>query len=193
MVVSRGPMVLVGRSVDNSPGRARSPVIDGTRSWAGPWLWQDPEGSGYWCVGLSVGIFVRWFKISINCFFPENKKWSLWIAHFKIADSKYFCLIVLWAFESFSLFNEKFDSRPIKSLLLLNFFTLLPFVKICFTDVNRDFTIEMNNSWIVSWRFKFYGLCHLIVKLRFNVIETNLYGWKVLNAIQQYFDAIVFK
>ena len=26
----------------------------------------------------------------------------------------------------------------------------------------------------------------------FNVIETNLYDWKVLNAIQQRFNAIVF-
>ena len=88
---------------------------------------------------------------------------SLWFAYFKIADSKYFRLIVLWAFEFVSLFNRQFDPRLIKSLL----------------------------CWIVSWKFKFYGLCHLIVKLQLNVIETNLYDWKVLNA-QQCFYAIVF-
>ena len=44
----------------------------------------------------------------------------------------------------------------------------------------------MDNSRNVSWRFKFHGLCHLIVKPQFNVIETNLYDWKVLDAIQQF-------
>ena len=43
----------------SSPGRARSPVFDGTRSWAGSWPWQDPEGRGYWSVDRSVRIFVR--------------------------------------------------------------------------------------------------------------------------------------
>ena len=117
---------------------------------------------------------------------------SLWIAYFKIADSKYFRLIVLWAFESVSFFDRQFDSRPIKSLLCWIVFTLFPFVKICFTDVNRDFTIKINSSRNASWRFKFNVLCHLIVKLRFNAIETNLYDWKVLKANQQCFDAIVF-
>ena len=64
--------------------------------------------------------------------------------------------------------NRQFDPRPIKSLLCWIVFTLIPIVKICFTDVNRNFTIEMNNSRNVSQRFKFYGLCQLIVKLRFN-------------------------
>ena len=44
----------VGRSVGNSPGRPRSPVFDGTQSWARPRPWQDPESRGYWCVGRSV-------------------------------------------------------------------------------------------------------------------------------------------
>ena len=44
----------VGRSVGNSPGRAGSPVFDGTRSWAGPRPWQDPEGRGYWCIGRYI-------------------------------------------------------------------------------------------------------------------------------------------
>ena len=61
---------------------------------------------------------------------------------------------------------------------------------LCFIDFNRNFTIKMNNSQNVSWRFKFYELCHLIVKLRFNVIETNLYDWKVPNATQQSNDLI---
>ena len=58
----------------------------------------------------------------------------MWIAYFKIADSKYFRLNVLWAFESVSFFNWQFDPSPIKSLLCWIVYTLLPFVKICFTD-----------------------------------------------------------
>ena len=46
--------LLVGRSVGNSPGHARSPVFDGTRPWAGPRPWQNPEGRGYWREGRSV-------------------------------------------------------------------------------------------------------------------------------------------
>ena len=84
---------------------------------------------------------------------------SLWIAYFKIADSKYFRLIVLWTFESESLFNRQFDPGMINLLLCWIIFTLLPFVKFFFTNVNRNFTIEINNSQNVSWRFKFYGLC----------------------------------
>ena len=64
---------------------------------------------------------------------------SLWIAYFKIADSKYFRLIVFWAFESVSFFNRQFDSRTINSLLCWKVFTLFPFVNSCFTDVNHDF------------------------------------------------------
>ena len=90
---------------------------------------------------------------------------SLWIAYFKMADSKYFRLIVLRAFELVRFFNRQFDPRLIKSLLCWIVFTFLPFVKIYFTRVNRNFTIEMNNSRNVSWRFKFYWLRHLIVKL----------------------------
>ena len=37
---------------------------------------------------------------------------------------------------------------------------------------------------------KFKFMCYLIVKLRFNAIERNLYDWKVLNVTQQCFDAI---
>ena len=99
----------------------------------------------------------------------------LWILYFKIPDSKYFRLIVLWAFELVSFFSRQFDPRPIESLLWWIVFTLLQFVKIYLTDFNRHFTIEMNNSGRVAWRFKFYGLCHLIVEIQFNVIETNLY------------------
>ena len=89
--------------------------------------------------------------------------------------------------------NRHFDPRLIKSLHCWIVFTLLPFVKIHFTHLNRNFTIEMNNLRNLSWRFKLYGLRHLIVRLQFNVFETNLYDWKVLNAIQQRFDAIVFR
>ena len=89
--------------------------------------------------------------------------------------------IVLWTFESVSFLNWQFYPRTIKSIFCWIDFTLLPIVEIYITDVNRNFTIEMKNSRNVSWRFKFHGLCHLIVKLRFNIIETNLYDWKVLN------------
>ena len=64
---------------------------------------------------------------------------SLWIAYFEIADSKHFRLILLWAFELVNFFNRQFDHRPIKSLLYWIVFTLLLIVKICFTDLNRNF------------------------------------------------------
>ena len=54
MAVSRGPRVLVLRLFGNSPGRARSPEYDGTRSWAGHRPWHDPEGRGYWRVGRYI-------------------------------------------------------------------------------------------------------------------------------------------
>ena len=54
MAVSRGPRLLVCQSVGTSPGRARSPVFDGSRSSAGPRPWQDPESRGYWCVGRYI-------------------------------------------------------------------------------------------------------------------------------------------
>ena len=136
-------------------------------------------------------MYGMWFQFTQET--KSGRLKSLWIAYFKIADSTYFRLIVLWAFESVSFFNRQFDHRPIKSLLCWIALTLLSFVKFFFTDVDRNFTIEINNSRNVSWRFKFYALCHLIVKLLFNVIETNLYDWKVPNAIQQCFDAIVFR
>ena len=80
----------------------------------------------------------------------------------------------MWAFESVSFFNRQSDPRPIKSLLCWIFFTLLPFVKNCFTDVNRDFTIEMNYSRNVFSRIQFYRMCHLIVKLQFSVIKKKI-------------------
>ena len=43
----------MGRSVSNSAGRARSPVFERTRSWAGHQPWQDPDGRRYWSIGRS--------------------------------------------------------------------------------------------------------------------------------------------
>ena len=107
----------------------------------------------------SVGPFLT-SHLGSNCWFvffvlytqetKNDRLKSLWIAFLKFADSKYFRLIVLWGFESASFFNRLFDPRAIKSLLSWIVCTLLAFVKLWFTDVNRNFTIEMNNSRNVS-------------------------------------------
>ena len=50
-------------------------------------------------------------------------------------------------------------------ITLLNFSTLLSFVKICFTDVNRNFTIKMHNSQNVSCRFIF-NISRIVLNFR---------------------------
>ena len=55
MAVSRGPRVLVGRSVGNSPVWARSPVFDGSQSWAGLGHGRIQRAEG---TSVSVGRYV---------------------------------------------------------------------------------------------------------------------------------------
>ena len=108
-----------------------------------------------------------------------------------MADSKYFRLIVLWAFKLVSFFNRQFDSRPIKSLLCWIVFTLLPFVKIYFTHVNRNFTIEMNNSRNVlknSKRNSTMFRCNNF-QIKLHIQKSLIVNFKICNS--QKFQSIV--